>query len=69
MTTTINPYFYDPNIQEYANPSAFEKIEQILNAPLDLQKNPKILPLVKVIKEKQAVEIPLFLQMTIKHDG
>ncbi|MEG9498570.1 4-alpha-glucanotransferase [Mannheimia indoligenes] len=60
MTTTINPYFYDPNIQEYANPSAFEKIEQILNAPLNLQKNPKILPLVKVIKEKQAVEIPLF---------
>ncbi|MEG9532101.1 4-alpha-glucanotransferase [Mannheimia indoligenes] len=60
MTTTITPYFYDPNIQEYANPSAFEKIEQILNAPLDLQKNPKILPLVKVIKEKQAVEIPLF---------
>lgn len=64
MTTTTNPYFYDPNIKERANPAAFEKIEQILNNIPDLQKNNQILPLVKVITQQtageQAVEIPLF---------
>lgn len=47
--TTPSPYFYDPNIKEYANPAAFEKIEALLNAKGDLQKNNQILPLVKVI--------------------
>lgn len=57
--TIINPYFYDPNIKAYANSSAFEKVEALLTAVTDLQKSPQILPLVKVITEQQAVEIPL----------
>ncbi|AGI33390.1 TPA: 4-alpha-glucanotransferase [Mannheimia haemolytica] len=56
-------YFYSPNIKEYASPSAFEKIERLLNTDNDLQKNNQILPLVKVITqpnaEQQAVEISL----------
>lgn len=66
--TTPNPYFYDPNIKEYANPTAFEKIEALLNAKGDLQKNNQILPLVKVVTkpdaELQEVEIPLFFAIS-----
>ncbi|QIM66031.1 4-alpha-glucanotransferase [Mannheimia granulomatis] len=58
-TTILTSYFYDPNVKENANPASFEKIEHILNSPLDLQKNQKILPLVQVIQETQAVEISL----------
>lgn len=57
--TIINPYFYDPNIKAYANSSAFEIVEALLTSATDLQKGPQILPLVKVITEQQAVEIPL----------
>ncbi|QLB17711.1 hypothetical protein A6B40_09050 [Mannheimia varigena] len=46
------PLFYDPNIKEYANPAAFGKIEALLNAKGDLQKNNQILPLVKVITKQ-----------------
>lgn len=60
MQNLPSSYFYDPNIKEYANPTAFEKIAKILNTKNHLQKNNQILPLVKVIIEQQAVEIPIF---------
>ncbi len=40
-------YFYSPNIKEYASPSAFEKIERLLNTDNDLQKIIKFYRLLK----------------------